>query len=69
MTHTATDVVGDWFVSLFDRTGRGTRATLWVDPRDPSRLLPSTWGLRLFSYLLFGGESAYFALRLWGVIP
>ena len=69
VTHTATDVVGDWFVSLFDRTGRGTRATLWVDPRDPSRLLPSTWGLRLLLYLPLGGVSAYNILRLWGVVP
>ena len=71
VTHTATDVIGEKFVRfalLFNRIGRGTRATLWVDPRDPSRLLPSTWGLRLFSYLIFGGVSAYFALRLWGVI-
>ena len=64
MTYTAEDYTpGDYCFAWEKRT------TLWVDPRDPSCLLPSTWGLRLFSYLLFGGESAYFALRLWGVIP
>ena len=72
VTHTAADVIGEWFVRfalLFNRIGRGTRATLWVDPRDPSRLLPSTWGLRLFSYLIFGGVSAYFILDSLGVVP
>ena len=60
VTYTAEDYTpGDYLFAWEKRT------TLWVDPRDPSRLLPSTWGLRLFSYLLFGGMSAYFALRLW----
>ena len=45
------------------------RTTLWVDPRDPSRLLPSTWWLRLFSYLIFGGVSAFRILCHWGVVP
>ena len=64
VTYTAEDYTpGDYLFAWEKRT------TLWVDPRDPSRLLPSTWGLRLFSYLIFGGVSAYFALRLWGVIP
>ena len=64
VTYTAEDYTpGDYRFAWEKRT------TLWVDPRDPSRLLPSTWGLRLFSYLLFGGMSAYFALRLWGVVP
>ena len=63
VTYTAEDYTpGDYLFAWEKRT------TLWVDPRDPSRLLPSTWGLRLFSYLLFGGMSAYFALRLWGVV-
>ena len=63
VTYTAEDYTpGDYLFAWEERT------TLWVDPRDPSRLLPSTWGLRLFSYLIFGGVSAYFALRLWGVI-
>ena len=64
VTYTAEDYTpGDYLFAWEKRT------TLWVDPRDPSRLLPSTWWLRLFSYLTFGGVSAYFALRLWGVIP
>ena len=64
VTYTAEDYTpGDYLFAWEKRT------TLWVDPRDPSRLLPSTWWLRLFSYLLFGGMSAYFALRLWGVVP
>ena len=64
VTHTATDIVGQSFLSLFNRIGRGTRATLWVDPRDPSRLLPPSWRDRLFLYLFFGGMSAYMALQL-----
>ena len=64
VTYTAEDYTpGDYLFAWEKRT------TLWVDPRDPSHLLPSTWGLRLFSYLTFGGVSAYFALRLWGVVP
>ena len=42
----------------------GKRTTVWVDPRDPSRLLPPSWRDRLFLYLFFGGMSAYMALRL-----
>ena len=67
VTHTATDVIGEKFVRfalLFNRIGRGTRATLWVDPRDPSRLLPPSWRDRFFLYLFFGGMSAYMALQL-----
>ena len=64
VTYTAEDYTPGDYCFAWEK-----RATLWVDSRDPSRLLLSTWGLRLFSYLLFGGESAYFALRLWGVIP
>ena len=64
VTYTAEDYTPGDYLFAWER-----RTTLWVDPRDPSRLLPSTWGLRLFSYLLFGGMSAYFALRLWGVVP
>ena len=64
VTYTAEDYTPGYCFFVSEK-----RTTLWVDPRDPSRLLPSTWGLRLFSYLIFGGVSAYFALRLWGVIP
>ena len=42
----------------------GKRTTVWVDPRDPSRLLPPSWRDRLFLYLLFGALMAYMALRL-----
>ena len=64
MTYTAEDYTpGDYLFAWEKRT------TLWVDPRDPSRLLPSTWGLRLFSYLIFGGVSAFSILCHWGVVP
>ena len=64
VTYTAEDYTpGDYLFAWEERT------TLWVDPRDPSRLLPSTWGLRLFSYLIFGGMSAYFILDSLGVVP
>ena len=64
MTYTAEDYTpGDY------RFAWKRRTTLWVDPRDPSRLLPSTWGLRLLLYLPLGGVSAYNILRLWGVVP
>ena len=71
VTHTAEDVVGEWFVRyalLFNRIGRGTRATLWVDPRDPSRILPPSWRGRILLYLIFGGVSAYNILLFWGVV-
>ena len=64
VTYTAEDYTpGDYRFAWEKRT------TLWVDPRDPSRLLPSTWGLRLLSYLVFGGMSAYCILCHWGVVP
>ena len=64
VTYTAEDYTpGDYLFAWEKRT------TLWVDPRDPSRLLPSTWGLRLLLYLPLGGVSAYNILRLWGVVP
>ena len=64
VTYTAEDYTpGDYLFAWEERT------TLWVDPRDPSRLLPSTWGLRLFSYLIFGGVSAFRILCHWGVVP
>ena len=64
VTYTAEDYTpGDY------RFAWKRRTTLWVDPRDPSRLLPSTWGLRLLLYLPLGGVSAYNILRLWGVVP
>ena len=69
VTYTAEDYMpedytpGDYLFAWEERT------TLWVDPRDPSRLLPSTWGLRLLSYLTFGGMSAYCILRLWELVP
>ena len=67
VTHTATDVIGEKFVRfalLFNRIGRGTRATLWVDPRDPSRLLPPTWRARLSYYLSLGIAGVYETLCL-----
>ena len=64
MTYTAEDYTPGDYLFAWER-----RTTLWVDPRDPSRLLPSTWGTRLFSYLLFGGMSAYFILDSLGVVP
>ena len=64
MTYTAEDYTpGDYLFAWEERT------TLWVDPRDPSRLLPSTWWLRLFSYLIFGGVSTFRILCHWGVVP
>ena len=64
VTYTAEDYTpGDYRFAWEKRT------TLWVDPRDPSRLLPSTWWLRLFSYLIFGGVSAFRILCHWGVVP
>ena len=42
----------------------GKQTTVWVDPRDPSHLLPPSWRDRLFLYLLFGALMAYMALRL-----
>ncbi len=64
VTHTATDIVGQSFLSPFNRIGSGTRATLWVDPRDPSRLLPPSWRARLTSYLVDVVMGAYGALYL-----
>ena len=67
VTHTATDVIGEKFVRfalLFNRIGRGTSATLWVDPRDPSRLLPPTWRARLSYYLSLGIAGVYETLCL-----
>ena len=67
VTHTATDAIGEKFVRfalLFNRIGRGTRATLWVDPRDPSRLLPPSWRARLTSYLVDVVMGAYGTLYL-----
>ena len=67
VTHTATDVIGEKFVRfalLFNRIGRGTRATLWVDPRDPSRLLPPSWRARLSFYLVDVVMGAYGTLYL-----
>ena len=59
VTYTAEDYTpGDYRFAWEKRT------TLWVDPRDPSRLLPPSWRDRLFLYLFFGGMSAYMALRL-----
>ena len=67
VTHTAADVIGEKFVRfalLFNRIGRGTRATLWVDPRDPSRLLPPSWRARLTTYLVDVVMGAYGTLYL-----
>ena len=64
VTYTAEDYTpGDYRFAWEKRT------TLWVDPRDPSRLLTSTWGTRLLYYLFFGGMSAYFILDSLGVVP
>ena len=64
VTYTAEDYTPGYCVFVSEK-----RTTLWVDPRDPSRLLPSTWWLRLFSYLIFGGVSAFRILCHWGVVP
>ena len=64
VTYTAEDYTPGDYRFAWER-----RTTLWVDPRDPSRLLPSTWWLRLFSYLIFGGVSAFRILCHWGVVP
>ncbi len=64
VTHTATDIVGRSFLPPFNRIGEGTRATLWVDPRDPSRLLPPSWRARLTSYLVVVVMGAYGTLYL-----
>ena len=64
VTYTAEDYTPGYCFFVSEK-----RTTLWVDPRDPSRLLPSTWGLRLLLYLPLGGVSAYNILRLWGVVP
>ena len=64
VTHTATDIVGRSFLPPFNRIGEGTRATLWVDPRDPSRLLPPSWRARLSFYLVGVVMGAYGTLYL-----
>ena len=64
VTHTATDIVGRSFLPPFNRIGEGTRAILWVDPRDPSRLLPPSWRSRLSFYLVGVVMGAYGALYL-----
>ena len=64
VTYTAEDYTPGYYLFAWEE-----RTNLWVDPRDPSRLLPSTWGLRLLLYLPLGGVSAYNILRLWGVVP
>ena len=64
VTHTATDIVGRSFLPPFNRIGEGTRATLWVDPRDPSRLLPPSWRARLSFYLVDVVMGAYGTLYL-----
>ena len=64
VTHTATDIVGRSFLPPFNRIGEGTRATLWVDPRDPSRLLPPSWRSRLSFYLVGVVMGAYGTLYL-----
>ena len=64
VTYTAEDYTPGYYLFVSEK-----RTTLWVDPRDPSRLLTSTWGLRLFSYLTFGGMSAVRILCHWGVVP
>ena len=64
MTYTAEDYTPGYCFFVSEK-----RTTLWVDPRDPSRLLTSTWGTRLLYYLIFGGMSAYFILDSLGVVP
>ena len=64
VTYTAEDYTPGYCFFVSEK-----RTTLWVDPRDPSRLLPSTRWLRLFSYLIFGGVSAFRILCHWGVVP
>ena len=64
VTYTAEDYTPGYCFFAWEK-----RTTLWVDPRDPSRLLTSTWGTRLLYYLFFGGMSAYFILDSLGVVP
>ena len=64
VTYTAEDYTPGYCFFVSEK-----RTTLWVDPRDPSRLLTSTWGTRLLYYLFFGGMSAYFILDSLGVVP
>ena len=64
VTYTAEDYTPGYYLFAWEK-----RTTLWVDPRDPSRLLTSTWGTRLLYYLFFGGMSAYFILDSLGVVP
>ena len=64
VTYTAEDYTPGYCFFVSEK-----RTTLWVDPRDPSRLLTSTWGTRLLYYLFFGGVSAYFILDSLGVVP
>ena len=64
VTYTAEDYIPGYCFFVSEK-----RTTLWVDPRDPSRLLTSTWGTRLLYYLFFGGMSAYFILDSLGVVP
>ena len=59
MTYTAEDYTpGDYLFAWEKRT------TLWVDPRDPSRLLPPTWRSRLSFYLVGVVMGAYGTLYL-----
>ena len=45
---------GDLIPALLDAPrSRGRAHTLWVDPGDPSRLLPPSWRERLAAYLLW----------------
>ena len=64
VTYTAEDYTPGYCFFVSEK-----RTTLWVDPRDPSRLLTSTWGTRLLYYLFFGGMSAYFILDSLGIVP
>ena len=64
VTYTAEDYTPGYCFFVSEK-----RTNLWVDPRDPSRLLTSTWGTRLLYYLFFGGVSAYFILDSLGVVP
>ena len=59
VTYTAEDYTpGDYLFAWEERT------TLWVDPRDPSRLLPPSWRARLTSYLVDVVMGAYGTLYL-----
>ena len=59
VTYTAEDYTPGYYLFVSEK-----RTTLWVDPRDPSRLLPPTWRARLSYYLSLGIAGVYETLCL-----